>query len=89
MTTSTKAERKAAFQRLARTASQFTATSFLAGYPSQAPSALSLTIAQGLLGGLPGATGCQQERMARLASKLDRLRELDQASTQKRRASGG
>jgi hypothetical protein len=89
MTTSTKAERKAAFQRMARTAGQFTATSFLAGYPSEAPSALALNIAQGLLGGLPGATGCQQERMARLATKLDRLKKLDQASTQKHRASGG
>lgn len=76
-----------AFERMAREAGPLP-TSFLAGAPSQ-PSQVAVRVAQGLVGGLSGQLN-DTLRVERIATALDRLVELDRAtSSGHRRAHGG
>jgi hypothetical protein len=82
-----KKPREDVFERMARKVGPLP-TSFLAGAPSQ-PSRAAVRVAQGLVGGLSGQVS-DALRVERVATAIDRLVELDRAtSSGHRRANGG
>jgi hypothetical protein len=85
MPTSTKAERKLLFAKLAANVGS-PAVSFMAGAPV-APSTSSVAVARSMVGTLTCRANTEQ-RVSRLATKLDRLVELDRRNSLPRRANG-